>query len=216
MKSQLNELLEEVRAAYEKSKIGKKHEWFYSLITTPCIKYSPLIVGFNWGVDRNFQHRPQVHIKESYIKNEDLGSLARIEQYYWKEYLPLEAFHRASQTNYCFFRSEKAAQIDNDDLLLCQPIFDKLLKILEPSIVLSFSSKLRDYLLHSGQVTDLESKCLEYTRGKTKVPYTPYKGKLSFGAPIVFLPHPNYPLKKEIRVKSWQFCFPKIKKEHEI
>lgn len=36
--------------------------------------------------------------------------------------------------------------------------------------------------------------------------YEPIKATLTTGTEIKFLPHPNYPMKKEARDKAWEFC----------
>ncbi|MGI8738709.1 MAG: hypothetical protein ACR2KU_03380 [Gammaproteobacteria bacterium] len=207
MKSALVELLAEVRNAYEALDIKtlcltEGLEWNYSLVTTSGVRNAPLIVSFNWGAASGKRYRPQERLQEEFLDEQDPGSLVRILPYL-KKYLPLEQLANFSQTNYCFFRSHKANQISARDLALCQPLFTKLLAILKPGVVLSFSSKLRDYIETTEQLSETRRTSFEYLRGGRRVRYSALVGKLHSDIKAVFLPHPNYPLKGEVRDAAW-------------
>jgi len=186
----------------------ESRQWGYSLITGPCIPYAPLLVGFNWGARVGEEYSSRETIEETSLKNEDLGSLIRVVPY-WEKYLPEHVLAHASQTNYCFFRSKNESQISERDLALCRPIFNRLLEIVKPSIVLCFSSKLRDYMVSTDKIKRLEKKPLEYKRGQSQVTYLVMKGELATGVTIAFLPHPMYRMTTAARDAAWAFCFDK-------
>ena len=135
----------------------------------------------------------------------DLGSFARVPAYF-KRHFPSLPINKISQTNYCFFRSKDERQISADDLKRCRPLFAELLSVMEPSLVLSFSSRLRDYLLRSDQVRNSETVSVQQQVGKRTVTCTAVAGMLEGGTPVAFLPHPNYPMQRSVRKKLWDFC----------
>lgn len=210
MKKTLDELLIEVGDAYEQSDIKKLclekgYEWHYSLITTPMKPNGPLVLGFNWGASNGRKYEPQPSVNKSDFSKEDVGSLSRIFPYCAK-YFGNDFLSDLSQSNYCFFRSYKEDQISDRDIQLCEPILGRLIDAISPSIVLSFSSKLRDYLIANNKVSSTISKVITYERGSSTVSYEAIKGVLAPQTEIKFLPHPNYPMKGEARSEAWEFC----------
>lgn len=210
MKTILAGLLTELRQAYEKSDIRQyclengHHEWYYSLITTTMVPGGPLILGFNWGASGG-EHGPEISIEKSDFSREDVGSLSRIFPY-CEKYFDRDFLSNASQSNYCFFRSEKESQITNEDIELCRPIFEKLIDAIKPSSILCFSSKLRDYLLKNDKILSPDKKIISFKRGSYDVRYEAIKATLISGIDIKFLPHPNYPMKRAARIEAWEFC----------
>jgi ribonuclease R len=207
----LKQLLAALDNAYSRSDIkqycqehGKK--WNYSLITSTLQKGGPLILGFNWGAAQDKSYDPQTEIKATNLEEEDLGSFKRIISN-CNEYLGEGFLNKASQSNFCFFRSSKQSEISENDLELCYPIFNKLLEVIQPSVILCFSSKLRDYLLNTKEVSNTSFDDISFTRGKNKICYRVFKGKIGPKVDIYFLPHPNYPMKQDGRNKAWKFCF---------
>lgn len=210
MKTIFDDLLVELGCAYEQSDIKQYclihgHTWHYSLITTTMQKGGPLILGFNWGASQDERYFPQTTIEETVFKNADVGSLTRIFPY-CEKYFGEDFLNKTSQSNYCFFRSKSESEITPKDIALCEPIFDKLIKVMEPSSILCFSSKLRDFLLSNNRVKAKESIKISYERGSVQMTYEPTRATLTSGAEIMFLPHPNYPMKKEARAEAWEFC----------
>lgn len=206
----LNNLLAGLGPVYKQSDIGryclnKGHEWHYSLITTTMKKGGPLILGFNWGATQDEEYSPQESIKPAVFRGSDVGSLSRIFPY-CEKYFGNDFLDSTSQSNYCFFRSNNESQITPNDIALCEPIFEKLIAVMEPSSILCFSSKLRNYLLNSNRVKFKESTKISYKRGSVQMIYEPIKAILTTGTEIKFLPHPNYPMKKEARDRAWEFC----------
>lgn len=210
MKEELEALLAKLEIAFEKSNIKQtaeqsNYKWHYSLVTTTLQKGGPLILGFNWGATKNEKYEPQASIEKKVFKNEDVGSLIRIFPY-CRKYFGDDFLERTSQSNYCFFRSQTESQIERKDIALCEPIFEKLIGVLEPSSILCFSSQLRDRMLENEIIKEVESIEILYKRGSAQVTYRPMRAKLLSGAKIVFLPHPNYPMTKLAREQAWDFC----------
>jgi len=210
MESALTELLTDLEEAYSKSEIRKHcidngYEWFYSLVSSSLQPGGPLILGFNWGASKDEKYKPQKSISKTDFSKEDVGSLSRIFPY-CKKYFGSEFISKITQSNYCFFRSKTEKQIKSIDIALCEPIFIRLIEIIEPSYVLCFSSKLRDFMLRNNKISSKQSKIIKYTRGKSIVIYETIKATLNTGIEICFLPHPNYPMKGEARSEAWEFC----------
>ena len=206
----LADLLTELGHAYEKSDIRqycleKSLEWHYSLITTTMVPGGPLILGFNWGASQGEKYQPQSSVNKSDFYKEDVGSLSRIFPYCQK-YFGDNFLSKTSQSNYCFFRSKTESQITLKDIGLCEPVFEKLIDVIQPSTILCFSSKLRDYLLSNNRIGSSESKSISYKKGLAGVTYKTIRATLTSGTKIKFLPHPNYPIKKEARAEAWEFC----------
>lgn len=210
LKIELDNLLTEVQLAYEKSDIKqlckeKNVEWNFSLVTTTLKPHGPLVLGFNWGASIGESYFPESSIEETDFSKENVGSLSRIFPYCIK-YFGNDFLSQISQSNYCFFRSQTESQIEEKDIKLCEPIFDQLVTILEPSSILCFSSKLRDYLFAQNKIASHESKKISYKRGATNMTYEAIRAKLTSGIEIKFLPHPNYPIKGTARSEAWEFC----------
>lgn len=210
MREILEDLLSELARAHEKSSIKKlcleeQYEWHYSLITTTLEKGGPLILGFNWGASQNEEYEAQASISKCNFAEQDIGSLSRIIPFCKKYYGP-DFLTKTSQSNYCFFRSKSESQISDDDIKLCEPIFEKMLDAIQPSSILCFSSKLRSYLLNSKRLGNFESKSISYKRGSIQMTYEAIRATLPSGIGIKFLPHPNYPMKGAARAAAWEFC----------
>lgn len=203
-------LLDEVKQAHDKSLIKQyclkeDLEWHYSLITTTMERGGPLVLGFNWGATQNYKYKPQPSVTKSDFSKEDVDSLSRIfpycEKYFGKEFLS-----KTSQSNYCFFRSKNESQISKKDIELCEPIFEKLIDTIQPSSILCFSSKLREYLISNDKIAAHDPKKIKFKRGATDVTYEAIRATLKSGIEIKFLPHPNYPMKRHARDEAWEFC----------
>ncbi len=210
MQAELSELLNELESAYSRSDIKEYclingHDWFYSLVSTTLEKDGPLVLGFNWGASEGEKYKPQCEIKKSNFLTEDVGSLSRIFPY-CRKYFGDDFLSKITQSNYCLFRTKKESQITQKDIELCEPIFEKLVSALRSSSILCFSSKLRVFLLNNDKIASLDSKDIQYTRGRSQVIYTAIKATLNSGINISFLPHPNYPMKGEARAKAWEYC----------
>lgn len=211
MKKELESLLIELETAYSKSSISEMCEregvsWGYGLVTTSLKPHRPLFLGFNWGAGSGTDFSSQRTIETESFLEQDLGSFRRIVPYCQK-YLSENELVEASQSNFCFFRSKSESQVCSSDIQLCEPIFNRLLSILNPSMVLGFSGKLRSYLIDRGFVENIRSKQILFRRGTSDITYRVQKGMLKGGVEIFFLPHPNYPMRKEARNQAWDYCF---------
>ena len=206
MHSHLMQLLDEVGKAYLESDIRLVcDKWYYALVTSIPTIGGPLLVGLNWGVDENYCHSPQTNISKCDLTKEDLGSMVRvlpfIERYYGKDLVS-----QLAQTNYNFFRSKYGSQLNAKDYELCGPIFDKLLELVQPSVLIATSSDLRKYLLASGKLVDVELHSIKFKRGQSETSCIVAKARFKNGSKIRFLPHPNYRIPKTVREQAWEFC----------
>jgi hypothetical protein len=202
-------LLYETRQKYYLSDVYQKHKdkhWYYSITATRFSKNRPLIVGFNWGAEKGYKYQPQCEYPFADFEGiyDDLGSLKRT--------IPLfHEYHTKAiygmQTNLCFFRSEKEEQISYNDLKLCKPLFEKYLDYVEPSIIISFSSKLRNYFIDNNLIFNKKSLSIDFAKGKLEVIKANYKMKNGRIINFVYLPHPNAHISNENRLKAWEFCF---------
>ncbi len=210
-------LVNEIKRAYAVSDIKRyadehgynRYSWTWG-ICTRINPHSVLILGFNPGAKDNEFHSPQVKLcNEGFldtcnkVNGQDAGSLVRILSFLKKypKYFPPSIIEQMGQANYCFFRSQNSGQITDHDVHLCEPIFERFLNMAEPSMILCFSSRARNYLIQFVE---------ELVKAKNTVGYQPAKGVVSLGnktAPVYFLPHPNYPIKTNVREQAWAFCF---------
>ncbi len=205
-----NELLAETKIAYNQSSIKGKG-WWYSVTATRIMKNKPLIVGFNWGVDSKSMQKGDKHEAQKEYPDvcfediyKELGSLKRVKPYFEKYYPDALS---GMQTNFCFFRSEKEDQVSEGDLELSSKLFDKYLDYSAPSIIISFSKKLGDYLEKKGKLKHVQKEDIK--SGKKIIQPIRAKFQDSNNNVIAFvsLPHPNYPISGEARDKAWEFCF---------
>ena len=213
MKEKLEVLLSELAKTYEISDIRTEClknnlAWHYSLVTTAFEIHMPLIVGFNWGATENVSYEPQKNIDKANFLNEDLGSLRRAEAFFSRHLGPNQ-IESASQTNFCFFRSHKESQISKHDILLCQPIFERLIGILQPSYIICFSVQLKKSLLKLNLLENIKAQEIKWESGAREITYSACKAYFKGIGEIYFLPHPNYPLSGTAREKAWEFCFGK-------
>lgn len=210
MREKLNALLERLGPIYETSDIKKfcsekRHEWSYSLVTTSMERSAPLILGFNWGAAQGETYSSQSHVEKTDFEKADVGSLKRIYPFI-REHFGQDYLSKVSQSNYCFFRSKTEDQIKEADIERCRSIFTELIEILAPSSIICLSAKLRKHLIDTNQVCDQQEKAIKFRRGASEIEFVAVRGKLESGVDIKFLPHPNYPMKRDARSSAWQFC----------
>ncbi|MBL0065342.1 MAG: hypothetical protein IPP38_10000 [Bacteroidetes bacterium] len=109
------------------------------------------------------------------------------------------------QTNYCFPIREGIS--DHADLELCRNLFFRLVEYVVPSSIITFSSKLRDYLLENKWIEDAKSKEVD-SLGKM---FSAVKGHMRIGTkkdiPFFYLPHPMAHVSAVARKRLWEFCF---------
>lgn len=214
MTLEIQQLLSDTKAAFDKSPIKRFAEenrlnWFYSISSTRLILNNNLIVGFNGGAIDNYNYQPQTQIPTDNFKalfdNKDLGSLQRIYEPL-KQYFPDGDIDNCVQTNFCFFRSKTEGQITRVDLELSTPLFQKFISIIKPKRIIGFSSKLRDYFLHSSFCKNLEQLNIPSNRKTLYVVKGVYINNNEV-IPVYFLPHPNSKFTTGARQTAWEFCF---------
>jgi len=218
MKKQLEELLRELDKAYQLSdnknnEYCKKHnlKWGYELIQTSLKYNEPMIIGFNWGVHNKWVEYLN-GIEYEHQTNIDVRKILKIRKasikrsiYLINKYFPNVNLENGSSSNFCFFRSEKEDQITKNDISLCIPIFNKLIEIVNPSIIFCFSSKARDHMIINKIVHDVKKKKISSSLKAKKGCIVAF-GLLSNGTKVYFLPHPNNPISNDVRKKAWEFC----------
>lgn len=184
----------------------------YNVAATRIIPRNPLILGFNWGAQQEERYTPVVVDKTflELLNGNDLGSMKRLQRYL-VEYLCMDdlALEKVGQSNYCFFRSKRDGEIVKSDLELCRPLFERFLEIAQPSVILCFSSKLRNYLIGDKRVREPIWQSVT-TPNSANHPYAACKGFLQINGsriPIYFLPHPNSRISKTARDEAWSFAF---------
>jgi hypothetical protein len=206
-----NSLLNRTEELFKRSDIYKQHgeKWGYSVTATSFKKRASVVIGFNWGVDKQWmaqgnrygrqENYPTINFNDSY---KDLGSLKRTFKYFERYLNQIPEV----QINYCFFRSEKENQVTDRDLNLNKELFDSLIEYLEPNMLISFSKTLNDYFVKSGKL--VTKNTLEIASGGKH--YETTKGKVKINDILIdyfCLPHPNCPIKNEIRDRAWSYCF---------
>jgi len=209
------QLLQRTESAYQQSDVKKNFpdkNWGYSVTATQIMKGKPLIVGFNWGVDsawtaagNEYAAQKEYPLRIFGGNYDDLGSLQRTISFF-HDHFPRAA--QGMQTNYCFFRSEREDQVSGKDLELSRPLFEEYLKFSEPSTIITFSSKLRDYLISTERVKDEDSLYVKYLRGSLQIVKGSYLFDETKRIPFVYLPHPNSRVSSVDRKRAWQFCLP--------
>lgn len=203
-----NKLLSETRQAYEKSEIyplSIKNNWSYSVTATGIFIGKPLIVGFNWGAAQGDNYKPQRDYPFEHFEGlyDDLGSFKRTIPYF-HDFYPKAL--TGMQTNFCFFRSQRENQISAKDLQSSLPLFLKYVEYSKPSILITFSSSLKNHLIKNDLLVDYQDKMIS---SSNKLIH-PLKGQFVYQGQkikLVYLPHPNTPVTSEARKKSWEFCF---------
>ena len=211
MKKELEVLLTDLALAYAQSDIkqycARHHvQWHYELLTSPLVANRPLIVGFNWGARADYVFNAPTCINAEDFLKQDLASLRRVVPYL-SRFLGDDELTAISQSNICFFRSQRASQISTHDLQLCQPIFARLVAILKPSYLIGFSAQLKASLCQQDLLEDIQTTAIRWQSGTRTLTYTACKAYLKGVGRIYFLPHPNYPLPRAAREQAWAFCF---------
>jgi len=211
-----NELLKKTEIVFRKSDVYNKYKeenWGYSVTATYLKKKSPVIVGFNWGAGNNWKKDNTIEaIQNDYPFSpfnglyDELGSFKKVVTLF-HEYLPQATY--GVQTNFCFFRSQYEHQISQHDKELCAPLFEELINYLEPSKLITFSNSLNGYFNQKGKI---KAKQVLNIQSKNKT-FNVTKGRILIKDKEIDyfnLPHPNYPITTEARLKAWDFCFERM------
>ncbi len=222
---QFEDLLNEVKEAYEKSSLVDK-KLYYALVGTQIKPNQPLVVGLNWGggsekdlkkmKEKGEEYKPQTLSSYQKLIDDnthlfseglDAGSLLRIKSYIEK-YIDIDIkTSHIGWTNFCLFRTPKDTALSSEAMELTKSIFLKLIEIIKPSMIIGLSSEFRNFLLDTKMLSQLQPYSAKNEDDKNK--YNGYKAVLNNSYPIYLLPHPNAPVGKVARDDAWDFCFEK-------
>ena len=219
MKVELEKLLLELKSAYKISDIKNNkycfennRKWGYSLIESSLEVNQPLIIGFNWGVNKKWDdykqgkaYKNQEEIEKRDVNLREYKGFVQKVLKTGKRHFPKIKFEKASHSNFCFFRSETENQISEKDINLCLPIFLEMIEIVKPNVIFCFSSKAKDFLLNKGFIHNPKTKTIQSTREKGNS-YKVVVGLTKAGIPIFCLPHSSSRLKNEVRENAWKFA----------
>lgn len=210
--NELMQLLADVGIAYEQSDIKKVNSnWSYALIGPMPTKGSPLLIGINWGGGNNSDEKfhAQMDFGHEDLSKHDLGKLKDVLPY-CRDRLGADMTLRMVQTNYNFFRSPKESDLSAKDFALCEPIFERLIALVEPEIMVCLSSKLHDYFLKNRKLENIEiANNIKSVSHNRSIKVSAIKATLN-GVKIVLLPHPGAHISSEAREAAWDFCLPKV------
>jgi len=210
-----NDLLKQTKKVFHQSDIKnnpRNKGWGYSVTTTGIFINQPLIVAFNPAVDKRWVEKGNIYGAQSIYPManfeelfEELGSLKRT--------IPFLKIHypealSGMQTNFCFFRSEKDDQISHKDLGLCKSLFEDYINFASPSIIISFSARVRNHFMKEELLIDQESIDITYCKGKLKIVKAKYRTATGELIPFIYLPHPMARVSSEERKRAWKYCFP--------
>ncbi len=212
--TQFEELLNEVKEAYAKSSL-KDSGYNYSLVGTQIKINQPLIIGLNWGGKKTEaqtikSYKEYIDKGVKFQNADDMGSLSRIKTYLkYNSTIDYENSH-IGQTNFCFFRTPNEAELmkNPEDLKLTNDIFLRLLNIIKPSVILAFSSKLRDYVNSNKEINFDYIDDYKAKNAKRVNKYNGLMGELN-GIPFYSLPHPAARVGDIARKSAWKSCFKK-------
>ncbi len=187
------------------------HQWYYSIASTKIIKHSPMLAGFNFDAEAGIHYDLQAEIPRDSLKklqgkkNNEPGSI-RIVYPLLKKFLPGEDVDNFILTNLCFFRSMEEYHLSDNDIELCEPLFEELINIVEPKRVIGFSPKVKDYFTSKNLCLDIKSE--NFKSGKNTLQAV--KGYLKIKktlVPFCILPHPNSRFSTEAIEKAYRYCF---------
>ena len=225
---QFEDLLNEVKEAYEKSALVDK-QLYYSLLGTQIKQNQPLVVGLNWGggsekdlkkmKEKGEEYKPQTLSSYQKLIDDnthffseglDAGSLLIIKSYIEKYTdIDIKTSH-IGWTNFCLFRTPDDDTLSNEAMELTKPIFLKLIEIIKPSMIICLSSKLRNYVDNNKKINFKNISRYEIFNENNRNIYNGLIGKLN-GYPFYSLPHPSTYYRRGSDRKSienaWKFCF---------
>ncbi len=227
---QFEDLLNEVKEAYEKSSLVDK-KLYYALVGTQIKPNQPLVVGLNWGggsekdlkkmKEKGEEYKPQTLSSYQKLIDDnthffseglDAGSLLTIKPYIEK-YIDFDIkTSHIGWTNFCLFRTPDDTTLSKEAMELTKPIFLKLIEIIKPSMIICLSSELRNYVDNNKKINFKNISRYEAFNKKGRNIYNGLIGELN-GYPFYSLPHPsNYYRRgrdQESIENAWKFCFEK-------
>jgi hypothetical protein len=197
-------LLIETERAYNQSSLKHKG-WFYSICGTPIQPWRGIILGINWGSDRNYQHTPQSQMEfDQEIRK---YKFIKASESFLREYLDvnIERLH-FNYSNLCFFRTPREKDLKLGDYFLSIRLFKHYVACINPPWIFSFGITNFNRLKRIGEANEGEFKKLSAPNNK----YFGVSGKL-WDIPFFAVPHPNARIPKESRSMIWQKISSEIK-----
>lgn len=195
------ELLKDTELAFNQSciqklQLQKNQRWNYSVCATPIQVGKGIILGINWGADKN-GHEPQFCIPNAADILSD-NFIKRSKPYLEEEFNIDFNNIDFNYTNLCFFRTPSIKELSSNDYSLSLPLFKKYVMYIKPKWLLSLGYKNYDQLLKNNEISEVK----QYPEGEAK--FHLYKAKL-WGFDIYFVPHPNARVKSEWRAELWRY-----------
>jgi len=203
--------LEKAKSAFEESNIFKKQKsentnWGLSICATPIQIGKPIIIGINWGGgnSNSFDFQKGMPSKECFLKDYSNGDYTFLKksQNFIREFLGLDIEKAEfNYTNLCFFRSPISKDLVYKDYQDCLPIFESLVKEINPPWILS---------LGNSNITILKPQIKEFkepikTAGTNHFAYIEKLWDYNFYC----VPHPNArKLSNAVRYEIWKNVFP--------
>lgn len=194
-----NELETETADVFRRSDVFNKNEkmnWWYSICNGPILKNRPVVFGLNWGVAKNYQHKPQ----QSHPNLIDSGKWAFRNQL--DRYLSKHFYTDSNDINYsnlCFFRTPKVNDLSVADWHMAIPLFEKYVEYIEPpyAIMLGAPEHLnKEAYSHRERISHLPEGGKRRAFAYTGILFGKYK--------FVSVPHPQARIARESRDSLWQ------------
>jgi hypothetical protein len=197
------ELLAETKTKYEASdlflnpKDGKR--LYYSVCATPIQQGEGILLGINWGADRNSQHRPQDRMPD----NEDIKEVLTYRfiqrsKPYLERYLNVNFTNiNLNYSNLCFFRTSKEIDLIPEDYKSSLELFKKYVDFIKPKWIFSLGINNYKILTQFGYLTNPN----EYFDIEQK--YRGITAKL-WDYNFYAVPHPNAHLHEKSREEIWE------------
>ncbi|CAM3358909.1 hypothetical protein [Zobellia roscoffensis] len=135
-----NDLLSITKKAFYKSPVYNKNkhkDWFYSICSGPFTRKKPIVFGLNWGVGKDFVHKPQV----SYPKEIDSNTWpfkTHVDKHLTKHFDC--SFDEINYSNLCFFRTPSTKFLSWEDWMISIPLFQAYVEFIDPPYIIMMGS----------------------------------------------------------------------------
>ncbi|RYC51858.1 hypothetical protein [Flagellimonas olearia] len=200
-----HQLMGKTRALFLKSKTFEKHQdknWNSAICETPIQISKGLFFGLNWGGNNIGQQTtyPEKHRKRDW-------QFISHSRKYFREYLNSE-IEDLNYSNFCFFRTPKAHQLENTDWELAYPLFKEYVDFINPPWTLMLGKS--NYALSQHISSKQEFSVWDDVNKKTVYGYT---GILFSKYPLGAVPHPQARISSDARNEIWKTITDRIKEK---